>query len=196
MIVIAGPPGSGKSSAFPLAHFDVDHFNADDVAATLNGGCYVNISPEIRQEANRQFEQFIADHIRDRESFAIEATLRTHITFRQAHRARANGFVLVMYYVAVGSASMALERVANRAEAGGHSASVQTLQRTYHLSMGHLPVAIRQFDHIFIYDNTTIDAEPRLVLESHQGAMHYIAAPLPRWLRVAIKKITALKYER
>ncbi len=34
MVVIAGPPGSGKSTAFPVRESGVDYFNADDVAAT------------------------------------------------------------------------------------------------------------------------------------------------------------------
>jgi dephospho-CoA kinase len=48
MIVVAGPPGSGKSSVFPVAQTGVDHFNIDDRAAQLNGGSYRNIPPEIR----------------------------------------------------------------------------------------------------------------------------------------------------
>ncbi|MBL8231917.1 MAG: hypothetical protein JNL98_25690 [Bryobacterales bacterium] len=48
MIVIAGPPGSGKSTLFPVSSFGVDFFNADDRAAELNGGSYLGIPPEIR----------------------------------------------------------------------------------------------------------------------------------------------------
>lgn len=195
MIVVAGPPGSGKSSAFPLVQFGVDYFNVDDVAAGLNGGSYAGIPPEIRQQANRTCEAFIVDPIRDGMSFAIETTLRTYITFRQAHRARQRGFFLVMFYVAVKNARVAIERVAVRADAGGHAASEKTLRRTYHLSLGHLPVAIRQFDQVFVFDNSEIDAEPVFVLEASAGAMHFIRKPAPRWLKPAIKRINALKYE-
>jgi hypothetical protein len=38
MIVVAGPPGGGKSSAFPVSSFGVAYFNADDRAAELNRG--------------------------------------------------------------------------------------------------------------------------------------------------------------
>jgi predicted ABC-type ATPase len=48
MIVVAGPPGSGKSSLFPVSETGLDFFNADDKAAELNGGSYQNISAEIR----------------------------------------------------------------------------------------------------------------------------------------------------
>src|SRR3990172_9394826 len=47
MIVVAGPPGSGKSTAFPVAQSGVDAFNIDDRAAELQGS-YRNIPREIR----------------------------------------------------------------------------------------------------------------------------------------------------
>jgi hypothetical protein len=42
--VIAGPPGGGKSSIFPVSSFGVPYFNGDD-RAELNGGSYIGISP-------------------------------------------------------------------------------------------------------------------------------------------------------
>jgi hypothetical protein len=46
MIVVAGPPGSGKSVLFPVHSFEIDYFNADDRSAQLNGGSYRGISLE------------------------------------------------------------------------------------------------------------------------------------------------------
>ena len=81
MIVVAGPPGSGKSSLFPVAETGLDSFNADDRAAELNGGSYQNITPDVRIQVGKKLERFIADHIHDRKSFAYETTLRMGITF-------------------------------------------------------------------------------------------------------------------
>jgi predicted ABC-type ATPase len=72
MTVVAGPPGSGKSSRFPLSSFHIDWFNADDRAAELNLGSFHKIPAEIRAKVNLEFQQWILDHIRDRQSFAIE----------------------------------------------------------------------------------------------------------------------------
>ena len=185
MIVVAGPPGSGKSTAFPVTEFGVDHFNADDVAARLNAGRYVSISPEVRQQVNSQLEQFVADHISAQESFAIETTLRTFITFTQARRARRRGFRLLMYYVAVESADIAVERVAMRADAGGHSAPVSFIHQTYDDSLRHLPLALKQFDRVFVFDNTAVNSAPRSVLETNRGTMQWAAPPIPNWLQQA-----------
>jgi hypothetical protein len=49
---IVGPPGSAKSTAFPVSGFGVDFFNADDRDAALNQGCYLNIPRAIREQVN------------------------------------------------------------------------------------------------------------------------------------------------
>ena len=76
MIVIAGPPGSGKSSVLPASAEGVSFFNADDRAAELNGGSHRGIPEAIRDRVNREFEAFVAEQIEERSSFAIETTLQ------------------------------------------------------------------------------------------------------------------------
>jgi predicted ABC-type ATPase len=114
MIVVAGPPGSGKSSLYPLSSFNVAHFNADDRAAELNGGSYLGISNEIRKLVNGEFEGFILASIERRVSFAIETTLRSEVVFEQARLARQAGFVVEMRYLALRDYRMHLERVKAR----------------------------------------------------------------------------------
>jgi hypothetical protein len=70
MYIVAGPPGSGKSRAFPVSDYGVDFFNADDRASTLNGGSYQGISLEIRSQVSRELEAFIEGHIERSKSFA------------------------------------------------------------------------------------------------------------------------------
>jgi hypothetical protein len=57
MVIVAGPPGAGKSSVFPLTDFADQVFNADDRAAALNGGSYESIPLAIRTAVNRAVEQ-------------------------------------------------------------------------------------------------------------------------------------------
>lgn len=129
MIVVAGTPGSGKSTLNPVSSFGVSYFNAGDRAAELNGGSYLGISNEIRKIVNREFEIFVLSSIEKRISLAIETTLRSEITFEQPPLAKQAGFVIEMRYLAFRDFASHLERVKARADAGGHSASETTLRR-------------------------------------------------------------------
>lgn len=185
MIVVAGPPGSGKSSIFPVASFGVAHFNADDRAAELSGS-YIGISTSIRREVNREFEAFVFDCIEARASFAIETTLRSDITFEQAGTARAAGFATEMRYLAVKDFAMHLERVKIRADAGGHSASEATLRRIYRSSIANLSRAVAEIDQVWVYDNSAIGGPPRLLMETANAVIRFLAEDPPDWVVQAV----------
>ena len=186
MIVTAGPLGSGKSTAFPVSSFGVAAFNADDRAAELNGGCYQGIPATVRQQVNREFEVFILNQIQLKESFAIETTLRSPVTFVQAVTARAAGFVVEMRYFALTDFDQHIERVKARADAGGHSASEPTLRRIYDASIANLPRAIREMYLFLVFDNSAPGRKPTLVLESHNGEVQFVADDAPPWLLAAL----------
>ena len=69
--IVAGPPGSGKTTRFPVAEFNVASFNADSRAAQLNDGSFLAISKEIRSQVNVEFQKWILDHISARSDSAI-----------------------------------------------------------------------------------------------------------------------------
>jgi predicted ABC-type ATPase len=186
MIVVAGPPGSGKSTLYPLSNFGVTYFNADDRAAELNGGSYIGISNEIRKTVNRQFQAFILGSIEKGASFAIETTLRSDVTFDQARLAKQAGFVTEMRYLALRDFATHLERVKARADAGGHSASETTLRRSYEASLRNLRRAALEMDILWVYDNTPIDASHPLVLEARNGEICFLSDDAPVWLTRAL----------
>ena len=127
MLIVAGPPGAGKSRNFPLGVLSGRVFNADDRAAELNGGSYRSIPLTVRAQVNREFESFVSNSVSTRQSFALETTLRSGITFEQARHAKSCGFRVAMIYVALRSFELHFGRVVDRARLGGHSASETTL---------------------------------------------------------------------
>ena len=186
MIVVAGPPGGGKSSIFPLVRLGTRYFNADDRAAALNGGSYLGIPKQIRETVNREFEAFVSDCISQRETFAIETTLRSTVTFDQAKSARTAGFVTEMRYLTLKNFAMHLERIKQRADAGGHSASERTLRRICDLSLANLSRAFAEIDELWVYDNSEFAGPPTLLLESVKGEVRFLAADSPNWLTAAL----------
>ena len=130
MIIIAAPPGGGKSTAFPVSESGVDWFDADRRCAALNGDSFFAIPESVRQRSALELGEFIETHIADHQSFAFETTLRTGITFEQATRARAAGFYVSMTFVGLGDPELHINRVSIRVDGGGHPAHPDQIRET------------------------------------------------------------------
>lgn len=189
MAIFAGPPGGGKSTVFSPRTTIENFFNADDRAAELNGGSYRAISISLRQRVNLEFESFVLNNIAAQQSFALETTLRSRITFCQAKLAKSAGFEVSMAYIALESFDLHLERVKRRANAGGHSASEHTLRSIYDNSLLNLAIAFcpseSGVDLLRVFDNT--GADPRLILQSRNGRITELSGDVPKWLQSALR---------
>lgn len=138
----------------------------------------------------RDFEDFVHAKIGAGNSFALETTLRSTITFRQAKLAAESGFRVSMFYVALDTVERHIERVMRRAARGGHSASERTLRRVYANSLGNLPMALvpeaSGIEIVQIYDNSQSESPPTLVLAARRGQIIRLAENVPAWLQAAL----------
>lgn len=190
MLVVAGPPGSGKSRLFPIQRSGLDWFSVDDRCAELNGGSYQGIAPEVRARASRECEAFIRAHIEARRSFAVESTLRTLVAVEQARAARAQGFSTLMVFVATDDVETNVVRVAARGLGGGHSAPAERVREVYRSSLGNLAAAVAVFDRVRVYDNSRDRVAPRLVATFRGGRLASQAADAPGWVARALDDLT------
>lgn len=191
MLIVAGPPGWGKSTHFPVGGTGIDWFNGDDRAAQLNGGSYQNIPLHLRAASGRQLQEFIESHIEASRSFAFENALRTGIVFQQLRRAKELGFHILFDYLAAGPVEEHIRRVMNRALLGGHSASERKLRNIYENSMKNLVAAFeesraKQIDLLRVFDNSSGLSQPRLVMSMLNGIPVEVPAEIPSWLETAL----------
>jgi predicted ABC-type ATPase len=190
MHVVAGPAGSGKTSAFPGDSFGCDYFNADHYAAMLNGGSYIGISKSIRKEVGPICERFIQDHIAAGKDFATETTLRSTIAFDQIKQARDAGFEVRFRYICVDSIGTSVKRVKQRAFMGGHSASEETVQDIRAKSLFNLRRAFdelgRTIDLFDLYDNSAFGIPPKLIASFLGREITFLASDLPAWMDEAL----------
>jgi predicted ABC-type ATPase len=190
MYVVAGPAGSGKTSAFPGSQFGCDYFNADDHAAQLNGGSYIGIPKSIRKEVGPICEKFIQDHIAAGKDFATETTLRSTIVLDQMKQAHDAGFVVRFRYVCVDCLDTAIDRVANRADLGGHSGSEDTVREIRSKSLGNFPSVLdelgKTIDLLDLYDNSAYKMPPKLIASFLGREITFLASELPAWMDEAL----------
>lgn len=181
MIVVAGPPGSGKTTALPTHTFGTDAFNIDDRCAALNGS-YVSIGAPLRARVGRECEAFIDNHIRAKRSFAVETTLRTRSAVDQARDARAAGFETVMYFLCPSSPDTAFERVRSRANGGGHGAREEIIRGTYAASLRNIGEAIETFEVVRLFDSSRHGQPPFQAAIARNGKLTILDAATPAWL--------------
>jgi predicted ABC-type ATPase len=188
MLVVAGPPGSGKSTYFPVAAFGIDAFNIDDRCAQILGS-YRAISRDVRRAVARECERFVRDHIQQGRSFAVETTLRTRAAIEQARLARTRGFATQLRFLATDSIDENVLRVLQRAQAGGHGASEREIRAIHEASIANLREALTCFERVRIYDSTVPWAPPRLVASARDCHIRRYGNT-PQWLEKVLPGTT------
>ncbi len=106
--------------------------------------------------------------------------MRTLAAARQAEAARARGFFTELMFVATNSADLNVQRVIQRAHAGGHAASEGEVRRVYEASLANLPEAMRAFEISSLYDTSTPWAPARLRAVV-ANRVPDLREPVPEW---------------
>lgn len=184
MFVVAGPPGSGKTTYFPVTAFGVSSFNIDDQCAQILGS-YRAISREVRRAVAKECERFVHEHIVHGQSFAVETTLRTTVAIDQAELARKRGFSTELFFVATDSITENITRVLQRAQGGGHGASERDIRAIHEASIANLRKALDVFERVRVYDSTTRWTAPLLVAVARGGRLTRHGGS-PAWLDLAL----------
>jgi predicted ABC-type ATPase len=111
----------------------------------------------------------IAEKISKLESFVFETTLSSQQSIRLMKDAKAAGYEVDLYYVALDTVERNIERVKFRVALGGHNIPEDAIRRRHKGSLDNLPKALALADEAVIVDNT--EKVPRVVFEIGEGSV-------------------------
>jgi predicted ABC-type ATPase len=107
---------------------------------------------------------------------------------KQAHD---TGFVVRFRYVCVDCIDTSIDRVANRADLGGHSGSEETVREIRSKSLGNFPRVLNELgktiDLLNLYDNSAFGMPPKLIASFLGREIAFLASELPVWLEQALE---------
>lgn len=165
-IILGGPNGSGKSSAYAKLQLDGAWVNADEIAKQLARSMDDSAAA---MAAGRAALMKIREMIETRQSFVFETTLSSHQSVNLMTDAQAAGYYVGLYYVALDSVELNIERVKRRVEKGGHGIPEDIIRRRYEGSLHKLSKALRYVKEALLIDNSGI--EPREIFRVRAGVI-------------------------
>ncbi len=136
--LIAGCNGAGKTTFakefLPTEAKCLRFLNADEIARGLSP-----LKPSAGAiRAARLLLTQVDEHLRRRETFALESTLSGKTYIRLFRRARQLGFEIELHYLWLSSPAQAIARVRQRVQQGGHHVPAADIRRRFQRSLVHL----------------------------------------------------------
>ena len=174
VVILAGPNGAGKSTVGPSLLRDTlkvhEFVNADTVAQGLSA-----FRPEgAAIQAGRVVLERIGELSRARKSFALESTLAGRSLAVRVARLRGGGYTVHLVYLWLASPELAIKRVAERVNKGGHDVPVPIVQRRYAKGLRNFFDLYRPLaDRWRLYDNSTV-AGPSLVAKGKHASVTHV----------------------
>lgn len=175
--VIAGPNGAGKTTFATEFLPDFvncrEFLNADLIAAGLSP-----FAPETQNvRAGRLLLTRIKELAEARENFGFETTLSGRGYVNLFKRLRTNGYEIILFFLWLPSADMAVSRVRARVRQGGHHVPEHVVRRRYTSGLSNLrnlywPIA----NIVWLLDGS--EFPPTKVAHIQEGSLQVFHMPL------------------
>lgn len=167
--MIAGPNGSGKTTTIKSTlsqHLNIYEFiNADEIARGL-----APLHPEsMNLTASKLMITRLRDLLKANKSFAFETTGAGKNYLKYLQHAQTEGYEINLMYLWLSDENLAVKRVAQRVEQGGHHVPEVDIRRRYkqglkYLMNHYLPCS----DNAIILDNSDVDSQ-KIIARKNTG---------------------------
>lgn len=188
--VLAGTNGAGKSSVggAALREAGVDFFNPDEAARRIQAARPGLTQTEVNSAAWHHGRRLLENAIADRLDFAFETTLGGETMTRLLENAADAGLEVRVWYVALESFELHIDRVRRRVAKGGHDIPEADIRRRYDQSRLNLIRLLPKLTELRVYDNSREgdpdagrEPAPKLLLHWRSGRIvaprRFAAAP-------------------
>jgi predicted ABC-type ATPase len=157
-VILAGPNGAGKTTAAKgLLPSGIEYVNADIIAQRLTGRSDAPGEMEAMRIELAEIERLVAA----RQSFAVETTLAPKAFEKRIIQWRANGYEIVLLFMCLPSADMAIQRVLMRVANGGHAVPEEVIRRRFDEGLRNFFRRYRSLVDVWeIFDNAGGPATP------------------------------------
>ena len=179
LYIMAGCNGAGKTTAsytvLPEMLDCREFVNADEIAKGLSP-----FNPEsVAIDAGRLMLQRMDDLLIAGEDFAFETTLATRSYVKFIDQAHAMGYFVSLLFFWLPTPELAIVRVATRVSKGGHDIPEEVIRRRYATGMRNMVALYAPLcDYWVIYDNSSADAEIRIIATGENNTTKHIENPL------------------
>jgi predicted ABC-type ATPase len=185
--LLVGPNGAGKSTFWhyvlsPELH--LEFVNADEIAAEDSpedpeGGSYAAAA-----KASARRDALIGS----RTSFATETVFSHESKVALVEAAIEAGYLVTIHVIAV-PVGLAVHRVENRVENGGHSVPRAKVRGRYNRLWEHVVASAALVERVFVYDNTIASRPFRPVAEIERG--HLLWSEWPDWTPKELRSLSS-----
>lgn len=152
--IFAGVNGAGKSTLYNFyPNIPQNRINSDEILRESGGNWK---SSTDQANAMKEAVRRINDYLKRGISFNQETTLTGNSIINNIRKAKEQGYIVKVCYVGLESADLAIQRVQQRVEKGGHGIAEEDIRRRYEQSLNNLQKIIPICDKVEIYDNTEI----------------------------------------
>lgn len=169
LVVIAGPNGAGKTTFVEmfLETTGLLIVNADAIATVLSPSAPSDVAYEAAQVAETVRRDLLARSV----SFCMETVFsdREGAKVEFLRHARLQGYVVFLVFIGLDSSTLAISRVVERLEAGGHDVPDEKIVTRFPRTLINLRAALTFVDHAFIFDNSSAQEPYRWVAELRSG---------------------------
>ena len=169
LYIIAGPNGSGKTTFVKKFLPDyakcLNFVNADLIASGLSP-----FSPDVAAiKAGRLMLEQIYEYADKGVDFAFETTLAGRSYVKLLKDLKNKGYKIHLYFLWVSNVKLAINRIAERVQIGGHDVPKETVRRRFSRGLHNLvDLYMPLLDSWIIFDNST---DTPCVIAKEEGGM-------------------------